>query len=88
MHDGPQQRDEQIQPHDHVEEPEVIVPRDELRKHDRKRRVTKDKVDERIAARPEEKNRGNACDVLFEDGGDADIAPEKQRAANHHEDGD
>lgn len=42
LYDGPQQRDEQIQPHDHVEKPEVIVPCDELRKHDRKRCMAKD----------------------------------------------
>ena len=62
----------------------MIMPRDELGKHDRKRRVTKDKIDERIAARPEEKDCSDARDVLFENGGDADIAPEKQRAADHH----
>ena len=88
LHDRPQQRDQQIQPYDHVEKPQMIMPRDELGKHDRERRVTKDKIDERIAARPEEKDCSDARDVLFEKGGDADIAPEKQRAANHHKDGD
>ena len=88
LYDGPQQRDEQIQPHDHVEKPEVIVPCDKLRKHDRKRRMAKDKVDERIAAGPEEKDRGDARDILFEDGRDADLPPEKQCAADHHKDGD
>ena len=47
----------------------MIMPRDELGKHDRKRRVTKDKVDERVAAGPEEKDRGDTRDVLFENGG-------------------
>ena len=88
LSDGPQERNEQIQPYDHVEEPQMIMPRDELGKHDRKRRVTKDKVDERVAAGPEEKDRGDTRDVLFENGGNADIAPEKQRAADHHKDGD
>ena len=88
LYDGPQQRDEQIQPYDHVEKPEVIVPCDELRKHDRKRRVAKDEVDERVAARPGEKDRGDARDVLFEDGIDIGVPPEKQRAADHHKDGD
>ena len=69
-----QQRDEQIQSHDHVEEPQVIMSCDELRKDIKERAAAKNEADECVAARPENEYAGHAQHILFQYGADRGIA--------------
>ena len=70
-----QQRDEQIQSHDHVEEPQVIMSCDELRKDIKERAAAKNEADECVAARPENEHIDHAQHILFQYGADRGVAP-------------